>query len=237
MRIDADINQSILDARSRREAMEFESFIKGEAAKRAMAWGLEKTELSQQHDFEMQIQRKDLENQLAMDKGAREEAKLQTKITALKDAHERGDISEKDMNDNILRVETGREPLSAEEELFQDALDKRKKEEEIQKDPLKRSAAALRSLSGTLNESDKKDVEAIIEEGNVNKIKQTLDILQARAEIEEGPGIIKSMVPVLAVGELIRLNRLKRQAGVPKETQRPRTPEFSPFRQSMGSFR
>ena len=244
MRINADINQSILDAQSRQEAMEFESFIKGESAKRTMAWGLEKMELSRQHDFEMNIQRKDLENQLSMDKDARGKAELDNKMGALDDAAERGDISQEDADQEKLRLRIGvsdrfsvLKPLTSEEQLYQDFIDQRKEAEATQADPLKRSVAALRSLTGTLNESDKKDVEAIIEEEDINKIKQTTDILEARAAIEKGPSIKKILTPIGAFSEILRLNRLKKQAGVPEETKRPQTAEFSPFRQSVGSFR
>ena len=109
--------------------------------------------------------------------------------------------------------------------------------EAIQKDPERRNIAALQTMTGTLNKGDQDDVNAIIEEGDSVKVKQTLDILEARKEIEEGPSLFKSVFPVGAVSEIYRLNRLKRQAGVPEETKRPSSPAFAPFRQSMGSFR
>ena len=243
MRINADINQSILDAQSRQEAMEFESFLGAEASKRTMAWEVEKVEMARQHDFEMNIQRKDLENQLAMDKDAREKAQLDTKIKAINDDVERGGTSREKADQEILRMRLGvsdrfsvLKPQSAEEQFYQKFLDEREGAEG-QLDPKKRSIAALRSFSSTLNESDKKDVEAIIEEGDTNKIKQTLDILEARAGLERGPKLLRMITPIGALSEVLRAKRLGRQAGIKEKTKRPRTTEFSPFRQSLGSFR
>ena len=209
-----------------------------------MAWEQEKIELRNRHDFDMEEQRKDIENQLVVQSDMRQKQKLDSKIQSLREAHEQGQIKEKVMNDEILRLKLGisdrfsaLKPKTPEEQVFQDFIDQRKEAEAIQADPQKRDVAALRSLSGTLNESEKKDVEAIIEEGDTNKIKRTLDILEARASAEEGPSFLKSLSPIGAFSEILRAKRLGRQAGIPEEKKRPRSPEFSPFRQSLGSFR
>ncbi len=243
MRIGADINQSILDAQSRRDAMEFQSFIKGESAKRAMAWEMEKTELSQQHDFDLQIQRKDLENQLSMQREAREKNKLETKMRALDDAAERGDISPKEAADEKLRLEIG--VSGSQSRLFSRDGDDLLLQQFLNDragtgvSPEQKNSSALLALGKAikLSKGDQEDVDAILAEGDSNKIKQTLDILQARAKIEEGPGFLKSISPVGAISEVLRLGRLKRKAGVPEELKRPRSRDFSSFSQSMGSFR
>lgn len=241
MRINADINQSVLDAKSRQEAMEFESFLKGESAKRTMAWEVEKAELSRQHDFEKQIQRKDLEIDLRMQKESMQQSKLDAKVQALNDAAEDGQISSEEAKNEITRLQLGApsdlfQKTTAEDRMIQQLMGDRG---ETNVSPEQKNSASLLSFSkkAKLNKEDQKDVDKILEEGDANKIKQTLDILEARAGIEEGPGLLKSMSPVGMASELIRLNRLKKQAGVPEEKKRKRSPSFSPYTQSMGSFR
>ena len=220
--------------------MEFQSFMQGESAKRAIAWEQEKTELRNAHDFDMLEQRRDIENQLKMADDQREKTKLQSKFTALDDAEERGDISPDDAQKEKLRLELGvagsQSPLFKKKDkasILADLLDERGSDIT----PEQKNSAALLALSGELNESDQKDVNAIIEEGDPVKIRQTLDILEARKEIKGGQSLLKSLSPLGFVSEIIRLNKLKKRAGVPEEKKRPLDPAFIPFRQSMGSFR
>ena len=237
-----DITKTILDAQARQEAEAFQSFMQGESAKRTIAWEQEKIELRNQHEFDMGEQRKEIENQLAIESDGRQRSKLEAKIQALRDANERGQITEKKMNAEILRMELGipasQSPLFGKKDeasIFADLLQERDAGPDVS--PEQKNSAALLALGNTLNESDQKDVNAIVKEGDFVKIRQTLDILEARKEVEKGPSLLKSLSPLGNVSELMRLNKLKRRAGVPEETKRPQSPAFASFRQSAGSFR
>ncbi len=232
LRINADITKTILNAQSRQEAMQFESFMRGESAKRAIAWEQEKTELRNQHDFDMLEQRREIENQLSIDSDSRQKSKLSTKLQALDDAVERGDITEGEAQREKLRLEIGvpgsQSPLfkkKDESSIFSDYLDQLDKEREAErKDKVKtalftpvkprdiiapRQAAATQLLtiskSKNISSGDAADIQKILAEGNDNKIKNTLDIMQAKIA-----------------------------AGV--QAQQAASPGFT-FRQSMGSFR
>ena len=184
--------------------MEFQSFLKGESAKRTMAWEVEKIELDRQHDFDLNIQRKDLENQLSMQKETRERTKLDTQMKALDDAAERGDISPEDARKEKLRLEIGVsggqsglfQKMSAEEKFYQDFLDKRKAEEATgggvspsqQRNPRTPRAVAQQNASRLLNfskdlsipKADREDMKRAYDEGNPTVIKSILDVIEAR---------------------------------------------------------
>ncbi len=104
---DTVLTKATIDAQTRRETMEFESFMKGESDKRAMAWEQEKIELRSQHDFDMQEQTRDLQNQYDMDKELKAQAKIDTQKSALDAAVERGDISPEEAAREKLRIEIG----------------------------------------------------------------------------------------------------------------------------------
>jgi len=170
-----------------------------------------------------------------------QQTKLDAKVQALNDAAEDGQISPEEAKNEITRLQLGApsdlfQKTTAEDRMIQQLMGDRG---ETNVSPEQKNSASLLSFSkkAKLNKEDQKDVDKILEEGDANKIKQTLDILEARAGIEEGPGLLKSMSPVGMASELIRLNRLKKQAGVPEEKKRKRSPSFSPYTQSMGSFR
>ena len=137
LRINADITKTILNAQARQEAMEFESFMQGESAKRAIAWEQEKTELRNQHDFDMLEQRKEIENQLAIESDGRQRSKLDSKLKALDDAVERGDISPEKAQEEKLRLELGIPGSQSslygkkgKSNIISDALDERDREKE-----------------------------------------------------------------------------------------------------------
>ncbi|KKM11034.1 hypothetical protein LCGC14_1721450, partial [marine sediment metagenome] len=187
LRASTDIAQSVLNANSRREAMEFESFMRGESAKRAIAWEQEKTELRNLHDFDMLEQRRETENQLAIDSDSRQKQKTDSKIQALRDAHEQGQISEKEMNDEILRIELGipgsQSPLfkkKDEASVFADLLSERDAGGDVA--PEQTNSAALLELANSTATSNevRQDIKAILSTGDPVKIKHALDILTAR---------------------------------------------------------
>ncbi len=226
LRADTDIQQSILNAQSRREAMEFESFMRGESAKRAIAWEQEKTELRNQHDFDMLEQRRDIENQLKMADDSREKTKLQSKFTALDNAAERGDISPKEAAKEKLRLELG---VSG----SQSALFKKKDDSSILGDflsergagpdvaPEQNNSTKLLELSSssTTSAEDRADIKKILQSNDPIKIKQTLDILEAKKESQT-----KTFKMMEAIKSIL-----------PKPSKRPSFDQT--FRQSLGSFR
>jgi hypothetical protein len=86
--------------------------MRAESERRQIAWQIEKTESTQRHDFELNIQRKDLEEQLIMEGKQRKDAEKQVRITALDKAKENGDIGEQEYEEAILTMEVG--PQAAE---------------------------------------------------------------------------------------------------------------------------
>ena len=187
LRMNTDIQKTILNAQARQEAEEFESFMQGEAAKRAIAWEQEKIELRNMHDFEMLEQRREVENQLKMADDQREKTKLNSKMSALDAAVERGDITEDQAQQEKLRLEIG-VPGS------QSPLFKKRDESDILGDILKERGAApvvapeqrnsaklfeISSLSTTSAE-DRADIKRILATNNPEVIKNALDILEAK---------------------------------------------------------
>ena len=202
LRAETDITKTILNAQSRQDAEAFESFMRGESAKREIAWRREKTELGNMHDFEREEQRKDIENQLAISADMRQKSKTDSKIQSLRDAHERGQLSEKQMNDEILRIDLGipssQSPLFKKGDgsnAFTRFLDEREEEGKTTSTtpfvparpediiaPKQRMSTNLLGLSKSkkLSSEDVADIKQILAEGDTNKIKQTLDIVRAK---------------------------------------------------------
>ena len=103
----ANVNKSIIDAQSRQSAMEFESFMRAESAKRAIGWEQEKFETAQRHDFDMLRQRSEVENQLQLADDLKAKAMLQRKKEALDKAVENGTLSESEANREKVRLDIG----------------------------------------------------------------------------------------------------------------------------------
>ena len=189
LRAETDITKTILNAQSRQDAEAFESFMRGESAKREIAWRREKTELGNMHDFEREEQRKDIENQLAISANMRQKSKRDSQIQSLRDAHERGQLSEKQMNDEILRVDLGipssRSTLfrkGDESNVFTSYLDERDKKEIPKATPEQKNATALLEISTRKSTSaeDKIDIDNALKSGDAPRIKITLDIMEAK---------------------------------------------------------
>lgn len=189
LRASTNIAQTILNAQSRREAMEFESFMRGESAKRAIAWEQEKIEGRNLHDFEMLEQRREIENQLSIDSDMRQKSKLNTKIQALDDAVERGDITEGEAQREKLRLELG--VPGSQSPLFKktgDVLGReiarqlRERDTQPTVPPEQTNSAALLELADltTTSTEVRKDIKTILATGDPVKIKHALDILTAR---------------------------------------------------------
>ncbi len=165
--------------------------MRGESAKRAIAWQQEKTELGNMHDFEMLEQRKDIENQLAISADMRQKSKLDSKTQSLRDAHEQGQLSEKQMNDEILRLELGipgsLSPLfkkKDEASVFADLLAERETRGDIAPEQTNSTALLELSTSPTVSVEDKADIKKIIAEGDPIKIRVALDSMQAKKQAE-----------------------------------------------------
>ena len=107
MRQQADIDMAIVDAQNRREAMEFQSFLGAETARRNMAWEQDKMEQVRQHDLDMVMTRKELESAYQIDKEQRERSKIDLQLQALDDAVESGQISQATADNEKLRIEIG----------------------------------------------------------------------------------------------------------------------------------
>ena len=224
--------------------MEFESFMQGESAKRAIAWEQEKTELRNAHDFEMLERRRDMENQLKIADDSREKAKLQSKFTALDDAAERGDISEDMAQKEKLRLEIGvpgsQSPLfkkKDEASIFSDLLSERDTGDTT---PEQTNSTALFELANStaMSTEDKKDIKEILATGDPVRIKHALDIMEAKQELQK----INPFMAFSPLGFGIQAAKLSgiRKKILPETIKKPSvrsTPSFSSFRQSTGSFR
>ncbi len=191
LRTSADITKTILDAQSRQEAMQFESFMQGESAKRSIAWEQEKIELRNVHDFEMLEQRRDIENQLEMADDQREKTKLNSKMSALDAAVERGDITEDQAQQEKLRLEIGvpgsLSPLfkkaTGENALAKEfAASLRERDAATDIAPEQRNSARLLEISSsrTTSAEDRADIKRILAANNSEVIKNALDILEAK---------------------------------------------------------
>ena len=226
LRANTDIQKTILNAQARQAAEEFESFMQGESAKRAIAWEQEKMELRNQHDFDMLEQRTDIENQLKMADDQREKTKLQAKFTALDNEVERGGISPEEGAREKLRLELGvagsQSPLfkkKTESDIFGDLMAERGSVPDIAPEQ-KNSAKLLQiSSSGTTSAEDRADIKKILASGDPVKIKVALDTLEAKRE---------SQTKTFKMREAIK-------SILPKPSKRPSFDQT--FRQSLGSFR
>ena len=112
MRQQADIDMAVIDAQNRREAMEFQSFLGAETARRNMAWEQDKFEQSRQHDLEMVMTRKELESAYQMEKEQRERSKMDAQLQALDDAGPTstggtGQLSQATVDNEKLRIQIG----------------------------------------------------------------------------------------------------------------------------------
>jgi hypothetical protein len=106
----ASMQRAVIDAENSKSAMEFQSFMKAEADKRQMAWEVEKIELRQRHDFDLNIQRKDLENGMIMEQKARKDLELNQRKDALLKAKENFEITDEDYKAELLNLELGGRP-------------------------------------------------------------------------------------------------------------------------------
>jgi hypothetical protein len=107
MRQQTDIDMAIMDAQNRRSAMEFQSFMGAESARRNMAWEQDKMEQMRQHDLDMVMTRKELESAYTLEQEQREKSKTDLKLKALDDAVESGTISQATADNEKLRIEIG----------------------------------------------------------------------------------------------------------------------------------
>ena len=244
IRARTDITKTILNAQSRQDAMEFESFMQGESAKRAIAWEQEKIELRNLHDFDMLEQRREMENQLAISSDSRQKSKLNSKLQALDDAVERGDITEDQAQEEKLRLEIGvpgsQSPLfkkKDEASIFSDLLSQRDAGDAT---PEQTNSTALFELANStaMSTEDKKDIKEILATGDPVRIKHALDIMEAKQELQKiNP--LKAFSPLGFGIQAAKLSGIRKKI-LPETIKKPSvrgTPSFSSFRQSTGSFR
>jgi len=243
LRANADIQKTILNAQSRQEAMEFESFMRGESAKRAIAWEQEKTELRNQHDFDMLEQRRDVENQLKMADDQREKTKLQSKFSALDDAAERGDISPKKAQQEKLRLELGiggaQSPIfkkKTESDIFGDFVQGRDGADGVA--PEQDNSAKLLRFSSSVGKDDQAKIKEILKKNDPVEVRHALDILEAKEEVQSiNP--FKVFSPLSFAVQATKLGLASRKV-LPKSIKKPSVtgaPSFSSFKQTSGSFR
>ncbi|KKM24132.1 hypothetical protein LCGC14_1608160 [marine sediment metagenome] len=186
LRADTDIQKTILNAQARQEAEEFQSFMQGESAKRTIAWEQEKIELRRMHDFDMGEQRREIENQLAIDSDSRQKSKLDAKIQSLRDARERRDITEPEMERAFFELEMGVVPseLSILDQGDDASIlaDIWRERDAGDATPEQTNSAALLELANSTATSNevRQDIKAILSTGDPVKIKHALDILTAR---------------------------------------------------------
>lgn len=107
MRQQADIDMALVDAQNRRSAMEFQSFLGAETARRNMAWEQDKMEQVRQHDLDMVMTRKELESTYQIEKEQRERSRIDLQLEALDDAVKAGRISQATADNEKLRIEIG----------------------------------------------------------------------------------------------------------------------------------
>ena len=250
IRASTDISKTVINAQARQDAERFQSFMQGESAKRAIAWEQEKFELGNLHDFDMAEQRKEIENQLTISADMRQKSKMDSKRQALDDAYERRDITEKQLTDELLRMEL---ELPASQSLL---FKKGKDEGDIlyadllaergapsAAAPEQANSAALQKIAAlkTTSAEDRIDAEAVLAEGDRAKIKITLDILEAKQEIRKGPNLLKSLSPVGFALQLNKLRKLRKTVVISAETSRESTvPDLPMFAAhplpKLGSF-
>ena len=107
------IQKSIMDAQNMKELAEFDSFMRAESERRQLAWETEKIEAGQRHEFEMNIQRKDLENQMIAERDMRKEAEKDVKRNSLKKAREEKRITEDQLYEALLSIDMEISPAKA----------------------------------------------------------------------------------------------------------------------------
>jgi len=206
MRINADREMAVIDAQNRRDAMQFQSFLTAESAKREMAWEREKVELSQRHDFDMLEQRKDIENQFALESELKDRAKINSKFTALDDAVKRGDISKEDSAKEKIRLQLelppSASPFAAKSKDAMDEFIKQLTEKKSTDTPVyekaivppqtKVASELAKSLSSPdFTEEDKKEIKEVLKRGNPTEIQQANEIIQAKKRSIEWADISK----------------------------------------------
>ena len=190
IRASTDISKTVINAQARQDAIEFESFMRGESAKRAIAWQQEKFELSNLHEFEMLEQRKEIENQLTISADMRQKSKMDSKRQALDDAFERGDITERQVTDENLRMDLGLPASQSrlfkkeEDTIFADLLAERGAPSAVA--PEQKNSAALLELSasGTTSVEDRADIKRILSGGDPVEIKTALDVMEAKKQAD-----------------------------------------------------
>jgi hypothetical protein len=107
------IQKAVMDAQNNREMQEFDSFMRAESERRQIAWRTEQVEMTQRHDFDMNIQRKDLENAMIMEQKARKDAEVDQKKQSLQKARENFDITDDQYKNALLSLDVGVNPAKA----------------------------------------------------------------------------------------------------------------------------
>ena len=223
IRASTDISKTVINAQARQDAERFQSFMQGESAKRAIAWEQEKFELGNLHDFDMAEQRKEIENQLTISADMKQKAKFDSAMGALDNAVEQGLISPEDADKEKLRRQLGlpasQSPIlkKGKDEgdiLYADLLAKRGAPSAVASE--QENSVALQKIAAlkTTSAEDRIDAEAVLAEGDRAKIKITLDILEAKQDIREGPSLLKSLSPVGFALQLNKLRKLRKTAGI-----------------------
>ncbi len=195
----ADINKAVVDANARREALEFQSFIEAESAKRSMAWDQEKIEIARQHDFQMSRERVEIENQMQTANELREKQKLEQRKSALDAAAARGEISPTEAQREKLRLDVGASsafsPLFGKQDggsaLSRFAKNKGEATQTVEGPterariaPQQQDATALFNISNKpdVSAEDKADIREIIATGDRIKIRTALQVMQAKSK-------------------------------------------------------
>ena len=142
------------------------------------------------HDFEMLEQRKEIENQLAISADMRQKSKLDSKIQSLRDAQEQGQLTEKETNDEILRLELGipgsQSPLfrkiTGKDELAKQFAATLRDRETGGVAPEQTNTTALFKLANlsSTSKEDREDIKTIIAAGDPTQIKIALDSMEAK---------------------------------------------------------
>ncbi len=161
--------------------------MQGESAKRAIAWQQEKIELSNRHDFDLLEQRKEIENQLEVSADMRQKQKLDSKKEALNDAAERGDISLKEAEDEILRLELGLSSTLGEKKetnIIQDALEERdRKKEVVSQEQINTTELVQLGKDPDVPPEDQKTINEVVARGDKVEIKVARDTMKARKRL------------------------------------------------------
>ena len=176
-------------------------------------------------------QRKEIENQLAIESDGRQRSKLDSKLKALDDAVERGDITEGQAADEKLRLELGipgsQSPLfkkKDESDFFSELLSERGEAPDVPSEQ-KNSAKLLQFVSsGATSTEDRVEIKRVLSKGDPAEIKIVLDLVEAKESTRKKDARNPTAI-------IDRLGKSLRE----KERSSFRPP--STFSQSMGSFR